>query len=1157
MRFKRLHIPAFGPFTNLELTFPTGKRDFHVIYGRNEAGKSSLLRAIRDLLFGIHGQSADNFLHDYKNLRLQGEIVNRAGVELTFQRRKGNKNTLLDGDGNSLPDSALAPFLGTVDAAYFSSMFGLGNKELHEGADALLRGEGEVGKALFSASMGGTPIQKVLESLNQEAQQLFKGKATANVTIRPAAKKHKELLKQSRDAIVRVEDWTQLETDWAQQDSLKKEIETAITDLDAELEWIARCEGAWPTVGRLIQERQRLSELPDLPNVAGDFVQRAREARDARRAAMDKVESLEQHITSLEEKHRACAIAPHVMAQADALDALHQDLGVYRNRREALEDLRGKLIGKESLLRSAMKELELDGPIDALEGSRIKSSMLLNCREAADKWTESAENMDRAVIRRDELKRKIDGLQAQLKVTSEEDLTPLREALATAAEATEANKLLGAGDSEIGRLKLEVTDKLSLVTGVPGDFDQAAGLPVPSTATIRKYSEERHELERDLKDSEGRVEELSREIASLEAELERLQRRGELPSEELLREARAHRDHGWALVLAEWKGAGTTEVFQSNVPLEEAYPQAVLKADEVVDEMRSHAEAVAQAEEKRLQIRQKRHAIGNEVTNQTSIKSSLEDFQSRWTEEWAPCGLSPKTPVEMEDWREAWIEFRDTLKRLKQAEQDFQSRHRKVENAKQVLATVLKDSNQKDFTVLFEAARQRVADGERREGQQEEKRDQLLQHRNELAEMEREVQAREQSLESALEAWRQQCKEAGLPESTSCRSGIQLLEQRKQLIDAFDHWKDLNSQVGRLQEALTEYEGNVRRMAETLQVRSETIEGMESALWQLLDQARRAKTQSEQLSEQMESNKSELESARTNATQAERRLGDLLKAAHLDSQDDLEPLLANLEQRQRIQTALDNSLETLSGLARGQDVEEFVTRVQAEDPDELSRRKSAKENDRALQKSQLGTILNQLANLKIQKENLEKAGDKSAGLNQEAEALAASLRKDAARYLRLKLATHFLENQIENFRQQNQGPLLEASGEIFKQITLGAFAGLAADYSEDDVPVIIGRRSDGSQVPIEGLSEGSRDQLFLALRLAALKRHLADREPMPLILDDLLITFDDERSRAILPQLSDLAQQAQVFLFTHHKHLVDLCATTLSEDQFTLHELAS
>ena len=61
---------------------------------------------------------------------------------------------------------------------------------------------------------------------------------------------------------------------------------------------------------------------------------------------------------------------------------------------------------------------------------------------------------------------------------------------------------------------------------------------------------------------------------------------------------------------------------------------------------------------------------------------------------------------------------------------------------------------------------------------------------------------------------------------------------------------------------------------------------------------------------------------------------------------------------------------------------------------------------------------------------------------------------------------------------------------------------------------------------------------------------------MPLILDDLLITFDNDRTKAILPQLADLSKRTQVFLFTHHEHLVDLCRETLGESGFQLHAMA-
>ena len=103
-------------------------------------------------------------------------------------------------------------------------MFGLGGSELRDGARQLLQGEGEIGSALFSASMGGTPVQRVLDALVEESEQLFKGRATANVSIRPAATRHKELLKLSRDSVVSADTWDQLVKELEQQEESKKRL---------------------------------------------------------------------------------------------------------------------------------------------------------------------------------------------------------------------------------------------------------------------------------------------------------------------------------------------------------------------------------------------------------------------------------------------------------------------------------------------------------------------------------------------------------------------------------------------------------------------------------------------------------------------------------------------------------------------------------------------------------------------------------------------------------------------------------------------------------------------------------------------------------------------------------------------------------------------
>ena len=87
--------------------------------------------------------------------------------------------------------------------------------------------------------------------------------------------------------------------------------------------------------------------------------------------------------------------------------------------------------------------------------------------------------------------------------------------------------------------------------------------------------------------------------------------------------------------------------------------------------------------------------------------------------------------------------------------------------------------------------------------------------------------------------------------------------------------------------------------------------------------------------------------------------------------------------------------------------------------------------------------------------------------------------------------------------------------------------------------MLAGIRPDGERVHVEGMSNGTRDQLYLALRLASLEKYMESSEPMPFIVDDILVDFDDERSEAALNALAELAKKTQVILFTHHSRVVE------------------
>jgi hypothetical protein len=80
----------------------------------------------------------------------------------------------------------------------------------------------------------------------------------------------------------------------------------------------------------------------------------------------------------------------------------------------------------------------------------------------------------------------------------------------------------------------------------------------------------------------------------------------------------------------------------------------------------------------------------------------------------------------------------------------------------------------------------------------------------------------------------------------------------------------------------------------------------------------------------------------------------------------------------------------------------------------------------------------------------------------------------------------------------------------------------------------------GQSLPIELLSSGAREQLFLSLRLALVDRFARHGKSMPLVLDDVLVNFDAERARAAATMLADWANEGrQVLLFTCHEHIAE------------------
>jgi uncharacterized protein YhaN len=185
----------------------------------------------------------------------------------------------------------------------------------------------------------------------------------------------------------------------------------------------------------------------------------------------------------------------------------------------------------------------------------------------------------------------------------------------------------------------------------------------------------------------------------------------------------------------------------------------------------------------------------------------------------------------------------------------------------------------------------------------------------------------------------------------------------------------------------------------------------------------------------------------------------------------------------------------------------------------------------------------------------EAAGGESAIVAAQAsESAKATVAQLAERFIKARSAAAILRWSINRHRETRQAPLLSRAGVIFAEVTGGRFTGLKLDWSRGEDPVIVAERPGGERCGVDQLSEGTRDQLFLALRLAAIEERVAVH-PMPLVCDDLLITADDGRASRLLRLLAELSRATQVICFTHHQHLVKIAEEAIGVEAFRLHSV--
>lgn len=1158
MRIERLDLAAFGPFT--ELTLDLSGPGVHLVHGPNEAGKTSALQALRSLLYGIPHRTPFGFLHGMSRLKLGATLGDGSGRTLEVVRHKRNKNPLTAPDGSPVPEGELLGFLNGVPKEVFTTVFALTLEELQKGGKNLIRGEGDIGQALYSAR-SGQDTAAVLKALEERQRELYL--RTGSIRLlnaalrdhRSAADGRKKASKETKELLCLQDAVRDAEASFAELDERLGTSEAAFRHWDS-------LRSALPSLRTRRRARARLAEINGLGPVAGPST----EAR-LKKAA----EALQQS-----ERRRA--------GLAESLGSHHAELAGLH-----VDDRLSKVYeGTEALVRSAQA---------ATEAARALKEHTRRAREHRDRAGELLEQV-RPGAELDDF-----GVPRVAAPTTERLLSLAKDRPGLRARVGDARRQ---AEDRVRELESAHTALADLPESKGGDALETVITEFPSTLVAdlgRAYKEESEDSARfDAlvagfgNGSEAAVEDLSsatvpdkasvsahrdrstRHTAAVEAagtaltkatrdlnrarkKLESLRSQEDPPTVGELQRAREDRDGLWRRIREGETDGGLALDFQD----------ALAEADRLADRLRDSAKAVAD----RLTLENRVHGLEQDLHEREEDLDTLAAEGAELERQWEALWSSAVFPTPVPD------AAADLLDRLG----ELHTLHGKREGRRRSLA-VLEESALTltgQFADLLTAAGAAVEplDVRPRTGAaalvvlpqlvalaQEEidRRRQVAQDRVTARAL---VRAAEKDLEKALaeqrrvreeedgwsREWGRAATAAGFAadaDPEDVRTGLAHLEEAA---TEWDLARSEEEEADRARGKVDEFDLRLASVFDTCgrelpQERTERVLALEELHRRARDNAATADKRDE-LEGLIASEESELARACTERDAAQAKMDVLLTETGVATEGELRAAIGRAHEAEAERRSLRQAEEQLSGHGEIDDLEERARNLS---DSEIDGRAEQAEHELGEVQRQRDDANTRLADARNALDRIDGAAE-AARLAEEEAALEGRIAEQAEEYVKVTLARQMLLDRMEEYRKRNQDPVLRRAEELFAFLTLGEFPRLVPDLDENGGNVLRVERRNGDAVDIGDLSEGTADQLYLALRLASLDHYAEAGQTMPFIVDDVFMTFDDERSEAALHVLDGISDRFQVVVFTHHSHLADLAERALPPGRAHVHTL--
>ncbi len=1162
MRLRRLDLTRYGHFTNMSLDLPASKPDFHVIYGLNEAGKSTALSAIEDLLFGIPAQSPYDFLHDYSSMRIGAELENSTSP-IEVHRRKGLKDTLLNADGSPIVggENSLKPYLAGADRTFFQRMFNLDHGRLEKGGREILEAKDDVGHVLFSAGAGIAGLRERLSKLDTEADELFSTRRAKYRKFYIAYDKFEEAQRTLRHQVLTASKWKELKRAYEKAEEAYDEIDMNIKEANMKRNRLSRIRRVLSQVRRMQKIEIQLAELGDiivLPEDASMVVEEA-ERSDVEKAA--RISTLQKQLEGAQNALQELTFDKMIIQRSEDIKQLHERRIQIRNEKSDLPKRKAELAAAEKELKANASELGWSETDSTALVERIPPYVKVRTiRSLLNQRGELESDVASCTRELQDSQESLKGLKEQLDELGEPaDVSRLSIIIKTLREQDDITGKIRTAKQNLNISQGRVKHRLKVLNPGGIDIDTLTNMTVPAQTSVAEFRDRGQDWKRRLRESKQEVLAAQRELDGAVTALKRIIRDENIVTDKELGKARNYRDALWNLVnLTHVRGESIPEEQTSNFEQEmedlaAAFESSMYRADNLSDQRFVHAEAAGRVAEIKRKIEELENLLEQENENKAVLVEEGEQLQEEWENMWGDAPFDPLTTESMLEWLEAREETLNADQEREESETALTALQKEEREAREQLLTELSALGVEVAALENDTLRVIIEHAAEEQHLRKIEIDKKARLEGEVDNATRKVAQRIRNFREAEETlnewqteWTTALGELGLSENMMPEAVGALLDIIDEMRQTAGQIRSLrHDRIDKIKRDIKDFEHVVSSLVTVLaeDLLDQSAENSVLELENRLTEALRVQRLREEKNEQVKDLNIQIDELGDERRELAASISHLMTGAMVDTNDELKEAIKRSDQKRSIEKERSEIIGKLQQDGDGKSIEELKEECDGVVIDDVvAREESIQTKLEDLQK-QLNDAVEERSRARdaFQSVGGDDAAARAAASKQEA---IAEIQTTANRYVRVKTSAMLLRWAIDRYRREKQAPLLQRAGELFQIITRDSFLSLRVEYDDKDIAQLKGVRPDGSVVPVSGMSAGTVDQLYLALRIASIKDYLERAQALPFVADDLFINFDNERAAAGFELLGDLSQTTQVLFFTHHQHLVDIARKT-------------